>query len=95
MFLLTFEFLDLQLAAIFLSTAMALPLTSEINIETVEDNGLSRSSCLKHTVPRVKVHYYQQEEIKKRGKQTGKTRVALLSSRPTSKQPRVYPVRYR
>jgi len=50
MFLLTFEFLDLQLAGIFLSIAMASPLTSEMNIATFEDNGPSRSSCLKRTV---------------------------------------------
>ena len=55
MFLLTFEFLDLQLAGIFLSSAMASPLTSEMNIATIEDNGPSRSSCLKHTVAQSKV----------------------------------------
>ena len=55
MFLLTFEFLDLQLAGIFLSSAMASPLTSEMNIATNEDNEPSRSSCLTHTVAQSKV----------------------------------------
>ena len=50
-----FEFLDLGLAGIFRSTAMASPLTSEMNIETVEDNGPNISSCLKHTVAQSKV----------------------------------------
>ena len=48
MFLLTFELLDLLLAGIFLSTVVAPPLTSEMNIERVEDNWPSRGSCLKH-----------------------------------------------
>ena len=54
-FLMTFEFLDLRLAGIFLSTAIASPLTSEMNIETVEDNEPSRSSCLKHVVAQSKL----------------------------------------
>ena len=49
-FLMTFEFLDLRLAGIFLSTAIASPLTSEMNIETVEDNEPTRCSCRNHTV---------------------------------------------
>ena len=54
-FLLTFEFLDLRLTGIFLSTAIASPPTSEMNIERVEDNESSRRSCLNHTVAQSKI----------------------------------------
>ena len=85
MFLLTFEFLGLQLAGIFLSTAMASPLTSEMNIATVEGNGPRRSSYMKHRVAQSKVALLtaginQEERMVDR-----KTRVVLLSTRPANK----------
>ena len=89
MFLLTFEFLGLLLEGMFLSTAMASPLIYVMNIEGVKNNEPSRSSCLKHTVAQSKVAVLTAgknytEEVRQR-----KTRVALVSTRPTNKQLRV------
>ena len=66
-FLLTFESLDLQLAGIFLSTPIGSPLMSGMNIARVKDNGPSRSSCLKHTVPQSKVVLLTAGRSQKRG----------------------------
>ena len=55
MALLTFEFLYLRLLGIFLSTAMASLLTSEMKVETVQNNEPYRSSCLKHTAAQSRV----------------------------------------
>ena len=72
---------------------MASPLMSEMKIETIEDNGPSRSSCLKRTVAQSKVALLTARSQKeKMVDRKTRVRVALLSTRPTSKQLRVYSV---
>ena len=73
---------------------MASPLTSEMNTETVEDNGPSKNSFLKHTVAQSKVALLTAGSNHKERMVDRKTRVALLSRRPTNKPLKVHPVCY-
>ena len=94
MFLLTFEFLHLRFTGIFLSITMASPLTSEVDSERVKYNEPSRCNYLTHTVSQSKVAVLTAGRNWKGRKVDRKTSVALISTRPTYKQLRVYPVQY-